>query len=85
MDSLPISDLQALGGGGIAVALVWLVLSFLKNRNGNGIETRLDKMIGQQKTHNDSSDRIETELKTLNGKFDEFWRETLRRSSGGDD
>ncbi len=86
---LPISDLQVLGGGGIAIAIVWMVLSFLKGRspkNENGIESRLDTMIGEQKKHNGSSDRIEAELKTLNTKFEEFWKETLRlRSSGGDD
>ena len=87
MDTLPVSDLQALGGGGIAVALVWLVLGFLKSRggrNGNGIERRLDTMIGQQKTHNDSSGRIEAQLKDLNDKFEQFWREMLKLNTGGD-
>ena len=68
MDALPVLDLQTLGGGGIAVAMVWVVLSFLKNRNGrngNGVEQRLDTMIEQ--------------LEKLNDKFDEFWREMLRR------
>lgn len=79
---LPISDLQFLGSGAVAVVLVFLFLKAWGRRNGNA---NMQDLAIHMEAHNKTSEDLIEEVRGLRTDLQEFWKEYLRHEGGDDD